>query len=142
MELTQHHYGHVDLVELPPRLIMANAPAGLVHPAQTLILDAGRTGTFTVPISIELSDDLYRRSLYIFWRRSVGPTMLFDVSARQVCTVKQSRTNTPLHALTLMNDITYVEASRHFAERMLAEGGSRIEDQITGIAGDANDPTE
>ncbi|MBD3674055.1 MAG: DUF1553 domain-containing protein [Planctomycetaceae bacterium] len=68
-------------------------------------------------------DDLYRRSIYIFWRRSVGPTMLFDSSARQVCTVKQSRTNTPLHALTLMNDITYVEAARKMAERVMPEGG-------------------
>src|SRR5690606_2838844 len=40
-------------------------------------------------------DDIYRRSVYIFWRRSVGPTMLFDTGARQTCTVKQSRTNTP-----------------------------------------------
>ena len=72
-------------------------------------------------------DDLYRRSIYIFWRRSVGPTMLFDSSARQVCTVKQSRTNTPLHALTLMNDITYVETARKMAERVMREGGK--EDQ-------------
>jgi len=68
-------------------------------------------------------EDLYRRSIYIFWRRSVGPTMLFDSSARQVCTVKPSRTNTPLHALTLMNDITYVEAARKMAERVMKEGG-------------------
>ena len=66
---------------------------------------------------------LYRRSLYTFWRRSVGPTMLFDSASRQVCTVRQSRTNTPLHALTMLNDVTYVEAARKFAERMLIEGG-------------------
>ncbi|PHS10687.1 MAG: chromosome segregation protein [Blastopirellula sp.] len=62
---------------------------------------------------------LYRRTLYTFWRRSVGPTMLFDTSARQVCVVRSSRTNTPLHALTLMNDTTYVEAARVFAQRLL-----------------------
>lgn len=68
-------------------------------------------------------EDLYRRSIYIFWRRSVGPTMLFDSSARQVCTVKQSRTNTPLHALTMMNETAYVEAARKMAERVMHEGG-------------------
>ena len=64
-------------------------------------------------------DDLYRRTLYTFWRRIVGPTMLFDNSARQVCAVKASLTNTPLHALTTLNDITYVEAARVFAQRLL-----------------------
>jgi hypothetical protein len=64
---------------------------------------------------------LYRRSLYTFWRRSVAPTMLFDVSSRQVCTVRPSRTNTPLHALTLLNEITYVEAARKLAARVLRE---------------------
>ena len=62
---------------------------------------------------------LYRRSLYTFWRRSVGPTMFFDVSPRQACTVRPSLTNTPLHALTLLNDITYVEAARQLAGRVL-----------------------
>jgi hypothetical protein len=68
-------------------------------------------------------DALYRRSLYIFWRRSVAPTMLFDTASRQVCTVRVARTNTPLQALTLLNDITYVEASRAFAQRVLQQGG-------------------
>lgn len=62
---------------------------------------------------------LYRRSLYIFWRRSVGPTMLFDTANRQVCEVRPRLTNTPLHALTLWNDPTYVEAARLLAERVL-----------------------
>lgn len=64
-------------------------------------------------------DALYRRSLYIFWRRIVGPTLFFDNAARQVCEVKVKRTNTPLHALTTLNDITYVEAARALAERVL-----------------------
>ncbi len=67
---------------------------------------------------------LYRRSLYIFWRRIVGPTLFFDVAARQNCTVKVGRTNTPLHALVTLNDVTYVEAARALGERMLKEGGS------------------
>jgi hypothetical protein len=76
-------------------------------------------------------EDLYRRSIYTFWRRSVGPTMLFDNAARQVCTVRPSLTNTPLHALTLLNDTTYIEASRMFAERILREGGSTPAERIS-----------
>jgi hypothetical protein len=64
-------------------------------------------------------DALYRRSLYTFWRRIVGPTFLFDNASRQVCTVKSFNTNTPLHALTTLNDITYMEAARVLAERVL-----------------------
>lgn len=64
-------------------------------------------------------DKLYRRTLYTFWRRIVGPTMLFDNSTRQTCSVNSSRTNTPSHALTTLNDITYVEAVRVMAERLM-----------------------
>lgn len=66
-------------------------------------------------------DDLYRRSLYTFWRRIIGPTMFFDSAKRQVCEVKPLRTNTPLHALTTLNDVTYVEASRALACLLLEE---------------------
>jgi hypothetical protein len=65
----------------------------------------------------EHGDALYRRTLYTFWRRIVGPTMLFDNAARQVCAVKTTRTNTPLQALVTLNDITYVEAARALAQR-------------------------
>ncbi len=64
-------------------------------------------------------DALYRRTLYTFWRRIVGPTILFDNASRQICTVKASRTNTPLHALTTLNDITFMEAARVMASRVL-----------------------
>ncbi len=64
---------------------------------------------------------LYRRSLYLFWRRIVGPTTFFDVAKRQTCEVKPPRTNSPLHALVTMNDVTYVEAARVFAERIVSE---------------------
>ena len=67
-------------------------------------------------------DDLYRRSLYTYWRRIVGPTMFFDSAKRQTCSVKGSQTNTPLHALTTLNDVTYVEAARAMAERVLTMG--------------------
>ena len=62
---------------------------------------------------------LYRRSLYIFWRRIIAPTMFFDNASRQSCTVKTARTNTPLHALLTMNETTYVEAARTLAEKLL-----------------------
>jgi hypothetical protein len=62
---------------------------------------------------------LYRRSLYVFWRRIVGPTMFFDTQSRSTCVVKPARTNTPLHALATLNDPTYVEAARVLAERAL-----------------------
>ena len=67
--------------------------------------------------------DLYRRSLYTFWRRTIGPPNMFDSANRQVCQVKGATTNTPLHALTTLNDPTFVEAARVFAERILTHGG-------------------
>jgi len=77
-------------------------------------------------------EDLYRRSLYTYWKRSVPhPAMLaFDVPFREVCTVKRSRTNTPAQALNLMNDPTFVEAARFLAQRMLREGGASADDRL------------
>lgn len=73
---------------------------------------------------------LYRRSLYTFWRRIVAPSLFFDSASRQICTVKHLRTNSPLHALTTLNDVTYIEAARALAERVLAapapDSGARI----------------
>jgi hypothetical protein len=68
-------------------------------------------------------DALYRRSLYLFWRRIVGPTIFFDSPNRQTCSVKSVITNTPLHALITLNDVTYVEAARVFAGNAIRHGG-------------------
>ncbi len=64
-------------------------------------------------------EELYRRSLYVFWRRIIAPTMFFDSASRQTCTVKASRTNTPLHALQTFNGVAYVESARALAESVL-----------------------
>ena len=72
---------------------------------------------FTYPDSS--GKDLYRRSLYTFWRRTVGPANMFDASNRQTCRVRPSMTSTPLHALTTLNDPTWVEAARVLAEHSL-----------------------
>ncbi len=68
-------------------------------------------------------EGLYRRSLYTYWRRTIAPPSMigFDSPTREVCMVRESRTNTPLQALNLMNDETYLEASRKLAERSLAD---------------------
>ena len=59
----------------------------------------------------------YRRTLYTFWRRSSSPTFLFDSAMRRTCEVVPRLTNTPLHALTLLNDVTALESARTLAER-------------------------
>ncbi|HYF35010.1 MAG TPA: PSD1 and planctomycete cytochrome C domain-containing protein [Prosthecobacter sp.] len=65
----------------------------------------------------------YRRTLYAFWRRSIAPTFLFDSAQRRVCEVGMTRTNTPLQALTLLNDATFMDASRSLAALMLSHSG-------------------
>ena len=78
-------------------------------------------------------DDLHRRSLYTYWKRSVPhPGMLlFDAPFRETCALRRSRSNTPLQALNLLNDPTYVEAARFLAQRMIKEGGTTIEKRLT-----------
>ncbi len=78
-------------------------------------------------------EDIHRRSLYTYWKRSVpNPAMLlFDAPFRETCTLRRPRTNTPLQALNLLNDPTYVEAARLLAQRMILEGGGSIESRIT-----------
>jgi len=66
---------------------------------------------------------LHRRSLYTFWRRISMPPMFFDNAKREVCTVSATRTNTPLHALSTLNDTTFVEAARLLAARAVQDSG-------------------
>ncbi len=77
-------------------------------------------------------EGLWRRSLYTFWKRTIlAPNMqAFDATAREFCNVRDTRTNTPLQSLNLMNDVTYIEAARMIAERMLKEGGTTAEQRI------------
>lgn len=76
---------------------------------------------------------LYRRSLYTYWRRSVPPPAMeaFDAPGRDVCITRRSTTNTPQQSLVLLNDVTFVEAARNLAERVLHRDSES--DRITSI---------
>jgi Protein of unknown function (DUF1553)/Protein of unknown function (DUF1549)/Concanavalin A-like lectin/glucanases superfamily/Planctomycete cytochrome C len=78
-------------------------------------------------------DDLHRRSLYTFWKRTVAPPMLanFDSALRESCVVREARTNTPLQALNLMNDVTFLEAARLLGQRMIKEGGTTAPERLS-----------
>ena len=77
-------------------------------------------------------DGLYRRTVYTIWKRTAAPPtmLLFDSPTREICTVKRSRTNTPLQALALLNEVTFFEAARALAEQMMKQGGQTPEARI------------
>jgi hypothetical protein len=77
-------------------------------------------------------DALYRRTMYTIWKRTAAPPtmLLFDSPTREICTVKRSRTNTPLQALAMLNEVTFVEAARSLAEKMILQGGPSPEARI------------
>jgi hypothetical protein len=76
---------------------------------------------------------LYRRGMYTHWQRSfLHPSLLaFDAPSREECCVERTRSNIPQQALALLNDPTYVEAARAFAERIVKEGGKTPEERLT-----------
>ncbi len=80
----------------------------------------------------DTGEGLFRRSFYTIWKRTAAPPtmLLFDAPTREVCTVKRSRTNTPLQALSLLNEVTFVEAARALGQKMILEGGATPEQRI------------
>ncbi len=93
-------------------------------------------------------DDLYRRSLYTWWKRTCPPPGLntFDAPDREFCTVQRARTNTPLQALVLLNDPTYVEAARALASTIVSGSGNgddaRIREAFRRVTGRLPKPEE
>jgi hypothetical protein len=81
-------------------------------------------------------DNLYRRSLYTFWKRAAPPATMdvFNAPNRETCAVRRERTDTPLQALTTLNDPQFVEAARNLAQRALKEGGAKEEDRLDFMA--------
>jgi hypothetical protein len=77
-------------------------------------------------------EDLHRRGLYTYWKRTIAPPMManFDSALRESCVVRETRTNTPLQALNLMNDVTFLEAARFLGQRMIKEGGKDVESRL------------
>jgi hypothetical protein len=100
-------------------------PSWWVYQPAGLWLEVEKRGKFVQ----DHGEKLYRRSLYSRIRRTVAPPsmLLFDMPSREMCTVKRTLTNTPLQALALMNEVTYVEAAKKFAERMMTKGGTPAE---------------
>ncbi|MBI3849584.1 MAG: DUF1553 domain-containing protein [Verrucomicrobia bacterium] len=82
---------------------------------------------------VSQGDELYRRGIYTFWRRSIPyPAFVgFDAPSRQQCTAHRARSNTPLQALTTLNDPSFFEAARALAQRLINEGGSDVGARVT-----------
>jgi mono/diheme cytochrome c family protein/uncharacterized membrane protein len=108
----------------------------------------GYSRSNTVNFSQDKGDANYRRSLYTFWKRTSAPPNLtiFDAPSRESTCVRRERTNSPMQALALLNDPQYVEFSRGFARRILAEGGdsdsSKLRFALLSLTSRAPDPSE
>ncbi|QDT41712.1 Planctomycete cytochrome C [Gimesia alba] len=81
-------------------------------------------------------ENLYRRSIYTFWKRMAPPPNLetFNAPSREVCTVRRERTNTPLQALVTLNDPQFVEAARNLAQEAVLNGGDQFEERVQFVA--------
>jgi mono/diheme cytochrome c family protein len=117
------------------RLLNTKIGGASVFPYQPpgLWEELSRGETFTAQEYHESQgDDLYRRSMYTFWKRTVPPAALttFDAPDREKCTSRRLITNTPLQALVLLNDPTYVEASRVLAQRAILQAGADSEARV------------
>ncbi len=84
----------------------------------------------------DAGENLYRRSLYTFWKRSAPPASMdiFNAPSREVCTVRRERTNTPLQALVTLNDPQFVEAARNLAQNALLHGGDSADSRLDYLA--------
>ncbi|MFN7999048.1 MAG: DUF1553 domain-containing protein [Bryobacteraceae bacterium] len=116
--LLDNRLGGPSVYPYQPKGLWEEMAFGDVYSAQTYVQSHGA--------------DLYRRSMYTFWKRTVPPASLsaFDAPDREKCTARRTLTNTPLQALVLLNDPTYIEAARLLAQRMLEQGGKDASSRI------------
>ncbi len=84
----------------------------------------------------DTGENLYRRSMYTFWKRAAPPASMdiFNAPTREVCTIRRDRTNTPLQALVTLNDVQFVEAARHLGEVVLKQGGDSDDSRVDFVA--------
>ena len=112
--------------EIGGKSVRPYQPAGLWKPV-------GFGGSNTSVFKQDSGSKLYRRSMYTFWKRTSPPPAMtaFDAPNRETCQVRRARTNTPLQALVLMNDVQFIEAARKFAERVMRESGPDVSQRVT-----------
>jgi hypothetical protein len=103
-----------------------------VRPYEPLNLWDGNLYGNLAKYTLDTTDNLYRRSIYTFIKRTAAPPnlTLFDMPNREYCVIRRPRTDTPLQALDLLNDPTYIEAARVLAEHAMKEGGAAPADRI------------